>query len=51
MAVSAAKARGFVASVVALILGVCVVAIFAEVLGFSIPVINAITHVIGIVAE
>ena len=50
MATSAAKVRGFISAVVALVAGICIVAIAAEVMGFSIPVINAIPHAIGIVA-
>jgi len=50
MAVSTVKIRQFIASVVALGLGVAVIAIATEVMGFSIPVLNAIPHAIGIEA-
>lgn len=50
MAVSAQKIRGFLAGIVAILAGIAIVAIAAEVMGYSLPVVNAIPHAMGIVA-
>jgi len=44
------KVRSFVASAVALVVGVAFLVIVAEIAGYSIPVLNAIPHAIGIEA-